>query len=340
MTDDVYARFGLPRPQHIGEAHRSSVELELGRLARALDAGDDGQAIGYLKCGIEALAKIVLDLDGSPADSNANFDSTVKGAHDLLAGQVGHELAPGTPFGNMATSARKIVVSMSNIRNTYGSGHGRARQPELTDEVLALAMDGTMLWLRWAFRRVDYFALGRPETLIRDLVGDPDGVAVFYSGDLAGRLVDANLPTADPRHVRAIGVAVGQRAARETFNVRIDGIDAPIADPDVERWPPAYRLGVARGLLFGPDERPTLTAHNLLQALEVCTPLTMSSTEINELLHRVFKSSRPGSLPGDPHTSADLLTYLDQHQQFRPPEEQNSWIMIGLHLRGVALAAG
>lgn len=334
MTDDVYTRFRLPQPQHIGEAHRSSIELELDRLTRALDAGDEGQAIGYLKCAVEALAKVVLDLDGSPADSNANFDSLAKGAHDLLAGQVGHELAPGTPFGNMASSARKIVVSMSNIRNAYGSGHGRARQPEIASEMLPLALDGTMLWLRWALRRIDYFALGRPETLIRDLIGDPDGVAVFYSGDLAGRLIDANLPTADPRHVRAIGVAVGQRAARETFNVRIDGIDAPIADPDVERWPPAYRLGVARGLLFGPDERPTLTAYNLLQSLQVCAPLTESATEVSELLDRVIRSSLPGPMPGDPRTVADLLAYVDQHQQVRPADEQPRWTALGRHLRG------
>lgn len=262
MTQDRYSRFALIRPEHVGEAHWEAIEVEIDRLSRALDDGDDPQALAYLKCLVEAVAKVVLDINGTPTVGNESFDPVVKRAHDLLVCQPGHELALETHFGNLATQARKMAVSMSNIRNGYGAGHGRARQPELRGEMLDLALDGSLLWIRWALRRLGYFSQGRPEALIRDLIGDPHGSINFYSGDLTDRLEVANLPALDEKHTRTIGVAVGQRAARDTFNVRIEGVIACADDPDLDRWPAAYRLGVAVGLLFSPEEHPTFTAES------------------------------------------------------------------------------
>lgn len=147
---------------------------------------------------------------------------------------------------------------MSIIRNDYGGGHGRARQPELTGEMLDLAIDGSLLWTRWALRRFGYFARGRPETLIRDLVGDPGGQIVFYSGDLSARLQSADLPKIEPRYFRSIGIAVGQRAARDTFNVRIEGRRPSLGDRRpralAEQLPPRRRQR--------PTFRSRRTAHN------------------------------------------------------------------------------
>jgi hypothetical protein len=217
VSQDLYGRFDLVRPDHLGDAHWSAVQLEFDRFARAVEAGDDGQALGYLKCLVEAIAKVVLDINGTPSGGSESFDTVTKKAHDLLAAQPGHELANGTPFGNLATQARKMAVSMSVIRNSFGGGHGRARQPDLRSEMLDLATDGSLLWSRWALRRLGYFTQGRPETLIRDLVGDPDGQIIFYGGDLTARLQAANLPGCEAKHARAIGLAVGQRAAMDTF---------------------------------------------------------------------------------------------------------------------------
>jgi hypothetical protein len=339
VTIDLYENYRVPRPQHIGEAHADAIDLELQRFARAAEAGDDGQAIGYLKCVIEAIAKVVLDLNGTPAGGTESFDPTVKRAHDLLAAQPGHELALESPFGNLATQARKMAVSMSTIRNGYGAGHGRARQPELKGEMLELAMDGSLLWIRWAIRRLGYFAMGRPETLIRDLVGDPAGQISFYRGDLATRLDAANLADADPRHARSIGVAVGQRAAQDTFNVRIEGVDATINDNDLRRWPASYRVGVANGLLFSPDELPTVTTRNLRDALEVCTPVSEESDDIAALLARVRASRAPGPLPGDPQAQAGLLWFVEQTAGSRSTDEQEAWNAIADHLHGRAATA-
>jgi hypothetical protein len=338
VTDDPYERFRVPRPEHIGEAHAEAIDLELQRFSRAMDARDDGQAIGYLKCLIEAIAKVVLDLNGTPAGGADSFDPTVKQAHDLLATQPGHELAHGTHFGNLATQARKMAVSMSTIRNSYGGGHGRARQPELQDEMLDLAMDGSLLWVRWAIRRLGYFARGRPETLIRDLVGDPTGQISFYAGDLTSRLQSADLVNIDPRHARSIGLAVGQRAAQHTFNVRIEGVDAAVGDNDLERWPGNYRVGVANGLLFSPDELPTVTVSNVHQALQICIPVMDAPDEIATLLRRVMAARAPGPLPGDPQPNLDLLWFVEQNSSNRPGGEQAAWSAFARHLRGEVTA--
>jgi hypothetical protein len=332
---EAFQRLGVQAPTRIGGAHLEAIAVEAERLGRAIDAGDDGQALGYLKCLVEAVAKIVLDLNGEPVAGNASFDTIVGNAHGLLARQRGVELARDSPFANLTTQARKMAVSMSTIRNEFGGGHGRARQPELTPEMLTLAMDGSLLWVRWAVRRLDAFAEGRPETLIRDLVGDPDGVISFYRGSLAQRLASSGLAEIEPRHARAIGVAVGQRAARDTFNVRIDGVDPPANDPDLHRWPAPYRLGVARGLLFAPDERTTFTAYNLLEALQVCLPVIDASEEMGDLIRAVLQAVPPGQLPGNPESTASLTWLIDQNVQSRPAAEQADWAALGLHLRGL-----
>lgn len=331
--EDAFAQFDITRPEHVGQAHVDSIGLELQRLARALDADDDAQAIGYLKCAVEAVAKVVLDINGTPADGAAAYPTTIKQAHQLLIGLAGPELAGGGPFAVLATQAQKMAGTLGEVRNSYGGGHGRARQPELTPEMLSLARDGGLLWLRWAMRRLGTFALGRPETLIRDLIGDPTGSIVWYSGDLTSRLTAADLAGIDPRHARAIGVAVGQRAAQETFNVMIEGIRAAVEDPEnLSAWPAVYRIGAAFGLLFAPDERPTITAHSLHRALQLCLPLTAEATETSTLIGRVMASRPPGPMPGTSEQNTTLLWFVQQNAASRPPADQASWYALRAHL--------
>jgi hypothetical protein len=333
VSDVLYTRFDLTRPEHVGEAHWEAINIEIHRFSRALESGDDSQAIGYLKCVVEAVAKVVLDINGTPADRNESFDTVVGCAHRLLAAQSGHELAHETPFGNLATQARKMAASMGTIRNNFGAGHGRARRPEVRSEMLDLAMDGSLLWIRWALRRLGYFTQGRPETLIRDLVGDPRGAINFYSGDLTARLSAANLLSLESKHSRSIGVAVGQRAAMDTFNVRIEGVNACVGDPDLTRWPVAYRIGVATGLLFSPEELPTFTARNLNQALEVCVPVSQASDEIAALIRRVMETQPPGPFPGETRDNTNLIRFIEQTATKRPQEEQIFWTDLATHIK-------
>ncbi|WP_020521663.1 hypothetical protein [Catelliglobosispora koreensis] len=82
--------------------------------------------------------------------------------------------------------------------------------------------------------------------LARDLL---DG-KVFRSGELTQRLTAANLPGLEEDTLRQLGIAVAHRAMNNTFVIQFDGVEACAADTSLERWPAAYRAGVAEGLLL------------------------------------------------------------------------------------------
>jgi hypothetical protein len=46
-----------------------------------------------MKCLVENISRIVLQIDGTPAAPYTAFDTVVTQAHTLLTGQPGHELA-------------------------------------------------------------------------------------------------------------------------------------------------------------------------------------------------------------------------------------------------------
>lgn len=83
---------------------------------------------------------------------------------------------------------------------------------------------------------------------------------------------------------------MGQRAAQDTFNVRMEGVDQAIADVDLERRPSSYRIGVANGLVFSATEAPTITFQHLLSALQVLTPATDSPEEVVAFLRQLVAS--------------------------------------------------
>jgi hypothetical protein len=97
----------------------------------------------------------------------------------------------------------------------------------------------------------------------------------------------------DPELVAEVTDVVGlylappENAARDTFLVRREGVQAAIEDDSLEGWPMLYRLGVANGLLFTPEELPTITTPNLLQALQICEPVRDAPAELSDVLNQV-----------------------------------------------------
>jgi hypothetical protein len=245
QVPNEYSRFEVARPEHMTNDQWHCVSVEIERLGRSIDAEDAAQALTDVKCLVESIARIVLDIDGTPADPNASFDSVVNRAHNLLAGQPGHQLVNDSPFSGLASQASKIARNLGVVRNEYGAGHGRARTPRFADEMLTLALDGGLLWSRWALRRVGYFAKGRPSSLISDLIVQQQ---TFYSGSLKERLLAANLPALEPRYQRSIGVC--RRPTRDEWDLRrAVGRSRPLSGVGRPRC-------LASGLPFRPRLRP------------------------------------------------------------------------------------
>jgi hypothetical protein len=316
-----YSRFGVVRAEHMTEDQWRCVSVEIERLGRSIDAEDAAQALTDVKCLVESIARIVLDVDGTPADPNASFDSVVNRAHNLLAGQPGYELANDSPFSGLASQASKIARNLGVIRNEYGAGHGRARTPSFADEMLTLALDGGLLWSRWALRRVGYFAKGRPSSLINDLIVEQH---TFYSGSLKERLLAANLPMLEPRHQRSIGVAVGQRVMRDTFVVRWDGLDPCLESDDLVVWPRDYRLGLAFGLWFSPEDHLTLTLRSLQDALTVLDPVPDAASELTEMVDRIVAARPPGGLTGQWGADYEAAQLVRGRITVRPQDEADA----------------
>jgi hypothetical protein len=329
-VNELYSRFEIARPEYLPDDHWACIEREAGRLRRSLDAGDDSQVLSDIKCLVESISRVVLEIDGTPSASNIGFEALVKQAHALLAGQPGHELANQSPFGQIATWNARIAGSLGQIRNQYGGGHGRARSPDTRDEMVAMALDGGLSWSRWALRRLGYFSEGRPITLINDLVVNRQ---TFYAGTLQRRLLAANLPKLAPRHQRSIGIAVGQRVMRETFVVRREGLEPCLGSDDLNIWPREYRVGLVTGLWFDPDGGLTLTPQSLEDALRVLEPVPDGAAELTELVNKIAELRAPGGV-GDDHAEslkAELL--VRRWAATRPAEEHPAMAALAEHLK-------
>jgi hypothetical protein len=290
-----YSRFDVTRPPLLAQEYWEGIESELLRLERSLAAKDDIQAIGDAKCLVEATAKVVWDINGTPADSNAGLPQVVARAHELLRGQPGHELAHQSAYGALAMQASKMAGNLAEIRNAIGGGHGRARKPYVRAEEVDLALDGALTWVRWALRRLDLFAEGRPDQLIQNLVGsETSPQTTFTKGLLARRLASANLAQLDPKWQRALGVAVGQRSAGGTFVVSGEGFSPAVGSSDLVTWPEQYRMGLAVGCMFDRNEQPTIWPSAIAAAMRVLVPVE-DEEAVSELVDRIVLHYQPSN---------------------------------------------
>jgi hypothetical protein len=214
-----------------------------------------------------------------------------------------------------AASRQTPALNLGQIRNEFGGGHGRPRRPPVRDEMVDLALDRGLLWVRWALRRLGLFSEGRPEVLIRDLVEERQ---IFRAGMIRRRLESPNLPSLEPRHQRALGVTVGQRAMQGTFVVREGGVEACRDSADiVTLWTPDYRIGLANGLLFDTNEQPTVGDQSRRDALMLLDPLPDCSADVGELVNRITTGTAEGMIATEAGSSCDLWE-LHSHQEKRP----------------------
>ncbi|WP_346006816.1 hypothetical protein [Janibacter terrae] len=314
-----YERFQIERPAFLGDDHWGCIAAELERLHRSLEADDDSQALGDVKCLVESVGRVAFDIAGDPEKPEADLKGIVSGAHRLLAAQPGRDLTEGGDFARMASQASKMAQNLGVIRNEFGGGHGRARNPRIRDEMVDLALDGGLTWSRWVVRRLGMFSEGRPASLIRDLVEQP---ATFQAGVLRRRLEAANLPALEEHHQQELGVAVGQRVMRETFVVKWDGLDPCLKSDDLNTWPAGYRVGLLRGLWFSPEGHPTVTDASIRNGLTVLDPVPDCGQELVEQVIRLRTSSQPSASHQENVDLVETARWVSQRKADRPKSER------------------
>ena len=231
-------------PSELDEEHRAAISAHAERLDAARERKDLSDAVGCAKELAESVARVVLDVRGDVQSDSSDFTSIITTAHRAVERQPGEGRAGSDEAARkMAQSAKGLVTELAQLRNAVGTGHGRANLPPVVEEQARIATDATIVWARWMLGRLPSYLLSDVRELIRHLGGRS-----FYKGDLTARLEAVDLSSLPPEDARALGVAVGRRTVRQTFLVRIEGVEPAIGYP--ERYPAAYRAGLVYGLLF------------------------------------------------------------------------------------------
>jgi hypothetical protein len=310
----------LDRPTGIEDPSWAAITATIERLGRATNAEDLSQAVGVAKELVESVARSVLVVRGEVVPENAAFTGVVAKAHEVLERQPGKGLTQAEPLRSVMQNAKAMACKLGDLRNSYGTGHGRAMEPHVTDELSQICIDAALMWSRWALRRLNALAQGMPTPLINDLLGG----GIFRSGLLTERLASADLAHQEPEVQRRIGVAVGQRAMRETFVVRQDGIEECAERDEPEIWPAAYREGAFEGLFVNPFGQLTVDSWSARWAPRVIAPLVNPSDIIDKLAARIGELPQ-ADLPPYGVTRDALIEDLRAGSRYLPARSQSSW---------------
>ncbi|MFE2849947.1 abortive infection family protein [Streptomyces lavendulae] len=239
----------LTRPKRITSGHWAAIDDAYQRLGRAVESEDFAHVVGAAKELTESVARVTLEANGEVYADNAPYSKLLSAAHSIVAHAAKPNLAPNDVLRAIPDNARKMATQLAEIRNRYGTGHGRADVHEVTEEVAEACVHASLIWVRWVLARHTTVLLGSVTQLVSDLEREN-----FSRGELAERLDAANVPGLEEPEQRRLGVAVGRRvAANPSFPVELDGVRACSINP--ERWPDAYRTGVIEGLFINGDNQ-------------------------------------------------------------------------------------
>jgi hypothetical protein len=285
----------LHQPDGLGDDEWVAINESADRLERARSSGDDPLVIGSAKDLCESVARVVINERGG-ANTGDDMTDLVTAAHKLLQFQPGEGLANDAETRKVAQSLKTMVFGLVEMRNRHGTGHGRAVSSGITSEHADLANAAAKLWTSWALRRLEPFIAGNVTGLVRDLDGE-----TFHKGDLARRLMAANLARLEPHDQTRLGVAVARRSSRGTFVVAEDGVDAARPE-DTAVWPPAYIEGVVMGLLFNANGYLDLgkwPAWAIRQVARLAAGLPDGPDFLKQVADRVTKASDAGLSPAE-----------------------------------------
>lgn len=272
----------LQRPEGVDDDAWKSIEEAVARLRRALDDSDSPLVIGSAKELLETAARVILDARGETVASNVPLPTVLSRAHLAIDRQPGHGLAQDDAVRNIAQGAKTIASQLPELRNRYGTGHGRVALPDIGEELVRVSVDAVMLWCRWALPRLEQLLAGSVPALARDL---REGKA-FRRADLAARMEAANLPNQPPEDQHLLGVAIAQRAMRDTVVV-MEAVEACANARDLDAWPPRYREGLVEGVFLDRDGYVDAKEWGVGQVAFILAPLLDPASAIAALKDKI-----------------------------------------------------
>lgn len=328
-----YCEVDFERPQHFDDSNWEGLLLEQQRFIRAVQAEDLGDAVGSLKTMIESISKTVLELGGNSPNRKILFPTAFQSAHGELLDQSieGHKVEG--PSRNILEQSRKMILSLDEIRNHSGSGHGRTFAPDIKPDTVEVLSAIAFSWILWALPRIDKYAEGRPDVLIRDLIVVNN---TFTRGRLVDRLMDANLAKLDPKQQRQVGLAVARRGMQGTFVVWGDGVEDCAKSDSIKDWPVGYREGVFQGLYSDKFGNFHATLPSILASLRIIDPIPNVENLVRDTIQECQASVplHPERAWGDPASIEHLGAAFQQQIKHRTSREaaqlRQLKVMLGL----------
>ncbi|WP_405933627.1 abortive infection family protein [Streptomyces sp. NBC_00827] len=316
----------LPRAEGLQHDQWRAIEDAYGRLAAAVAADDRPLVVGSAKELVECVARVTLVAYGRVVADGDEYTKVLASAHQIIEHVIGPNIPGNHPLRQIPNYAQKMAIQLRELRNRYGTGHGRATIHDITNEVVDASVHAALVWVRWALTRLQTVLLGAIGPLVNDLHR-----GTFSKGDLAARLEAANIPRLDEAEQHRLGVAVGQRAARETFNVRLEGIRACTDAP--QRWPDDYREGVVQGLFVNDDgQADAYAAASADCAAELLQHHSAPETVLTRLSDVLESASWSLRFQQD---HSDIISAMKQALRKMPEEAKPAWntIIAGLEAR-------
>ena len=287
----------LKQPEHLDNDTWAAVEEHRQRLVRALRDSDRPLALGSAKDLVESVGRAVADGKGLVVPSDADFSAVVNAAHTALQRQPGPDVSMSAGVRHISASMKRMVVGIRDVRNEVGTGHGRAEVYRIQDEMVSVVVESTMVWVRWALRRLEHILIGEADELIRELRDE-----VVYRDSLQRHLEAVEMPNQAPEVQHAIGVAFGQRTARNTGNALTVGVEPAVASDDLAAWPPAYRFGIVEGLVidrWGYRSAPRRWVPTIVSVLQPIPPKE-ATAGIDAIVGKLAQSNYPnGQYPAE-----------------------------------------
>ena len=225
---------------------QTAIAQNVDRVERALATDDTEGIIGASKDLVETVGKAVIDGLGLAYPSSPGLPDLAGRTMDALKlHPSGLQNRPS--MQRFSGSYITALNALAELRNTDGTGHGRAAPTDLHPSHARFAMEAAGSWSRWvlsAARRVL-----EAKASINEAVELIEGGRSFRRGELPAFLAEHQLDALDDDDQHRLGLAVGRRwNVGGTFNVRDDVIE-PLAEGR-EAYPPSFCGGVAEGLLI------------------------------------------------------------------------------------------
>ena len=297
-------------PQGAREAIGAAAE----RLGYAFSTSDVEATIGTSKELIETVAKAVMDAAGVSYGSNPSIDSL---AHQALAvlGLHPAALQGRASLRNLSSSLIGTAKAVGDLRNSDGTGHGRATRSDLDWSHAALVKVVTEAWCSWLLATAAR-TLG-DRTRLEDAIADIAGRRAFATGKLAAFLEDLNLHQLDAADQRRLGLAVARRwTVNETFMPLLDVVQ-PIENVEAD-YPGSFYEGVVEGFLLDHNGFVRTSADDIQRALRVASRLTAARrrTLLADLADRIDEARASHAFTEDERNEVGrfLATVADERQ--------------------------